>query len=62
MPSQLPTGTNPKKKKVDVDPDKHDLETVRKALRKAVKLKDPRDMWHVVKDCLDLLTLILVPE
>jgi len=41
--------------------DKKDLEEVRKALRKAANVEDPRDMWILVKESLDLLTLIVSP-
>lgn len=38
-----------------------DLEFVREQLRKAADVKDPRDMWFVVRDILGLLTLMIVP-
>jgi hypothetical protein len=38
-----------------------DVEVVRGAFRKASELKDPREMWRVAKEALDLLTLILAP-
>jgi len=41
--------------------DMRDLEEIRKALRKAATLEDPRDMWVLVKESLDLLTLIVSP-
>ena len=38
------------------------LETVRDSLRKAAEIKDPREMWFTVRDILNLLTLLIVPE
>jgi len=41
---------------------KEDVEVVRAAFRKASECKDPREMWRVAKEALDLLTLILSPD
>lgn len=38
------------------------LRVVREALVKASQVKNPRDMWLLVHDTLNLLTLILAPE
>ena len=38
------------------------LETVRDSLRKAAEIKDPREMWYAVRDILNLLALLIVPE
>jgi len=37
------------------------IEDVRAALRKAAEIKNPEDMWYVVRDILNLLTLLIVP-
>ena len=37
-----------------------DLEFVREKLREASEVKDPRDMWYVVRDLFNLLTTIVV--
>jgi len=42
------------------DRDEKDLEEVRSALRKAAEVKDPRAMWYLVRDTLNLLTMIVV--
>ncbi len=39
-----------------------DVEVVRVAFRKASELSDPREMWRVAKEALDLLTLIVAPN
>jgi len=38
-----------------------DLNFVRRQLRKAAKIQDPRDMWYAVRDILNLLTIMLNP-
>jgi len=43
-----------------MDPqDEKDLDEVRAALRKAAQIEDPREMWFLVRDALNLLTLIV---
>jgi len=44
------------------DRDVKDLEDVRVALRKCAEAKDPREMWFLLRDTLNLLTMIIVPE
>lgn len=39
-----------------------DLQAARKALLKAAELKDVTQMWYLVRDVLNLLTMILNPE
>lgn len=38
-----------------------DLAEIRELLRKAAEIKDPRDLWFMVRDILNLLTLLIVP-
>lgn len=38
------------------------LEEIRKFIRKAADVKDPREMWYTLRDVLNLLTLWLVPD
>ena len=38
------------------------LETVRDSLRKAADIQDPREMWFFLRDIMNLLTLLIVPE
>lgn len=38
------------------------LEEIRDYLRKAADIKDPREMWFAVRDILNLLALLIVPE
>lgn len=38
------------------------LRHVRESLVKASEVKDPTDMWYLIRDILNLLTLILYPE
>jgi len=42
--------------------DVEDLETVRRGLRLAANVKDPREMWYVVRELFNLLTLIVTGE
>ena len=37
------------------------IDDVRDKLRKAAELEDPRDMWYLVRDILNLLTLLITP-
>ena len=39
-----------------------DLEEIRSFIRKAVEVKDPREMWFALRDCLNLLAMWLVPN
>ena len=39
-----------------------EVELIRDSLRKAADIKDLREMWFTVRDILNLLALILVPE
>jgi len=43
------------------DLEAQELERVREMLKKAAEIKDPRQMWFMVRDILNLLTLIIVP-
>ena len=38
------------------------LETVRSSLRKAADIQDLREMWFFLRDIMNLLTLLIVPE
>jgi len=38
-----------------------DLNFVRRQLRKAARIQDPKDMWFAVRDILNLLTIMLNP-
>jgi len=44
------------------DPQAKTLDEVRGYLRQAADIKDPRQMWYAVRDILNLLTLMIVPE
>ena len=39
-----------------------DLEEIREFIRKAAEVKDPREMWFTLRDCLNLLAMLLVPN
>lgn len=38
------------------------LEDIRGFIRKAAEIKDPREMWFALRDVLNLLAMLLVPE
>ena len=44
------------------DKDAKDLEQVREWLRQAAEIEDPRAMWYAVRDVMNLLTMIVVPN
>ena len=35
---------------------------MRQSLKKAAEIREVRDMWYAVRDILNLLTMIIVPE
>ena len=39
-----------------------DLEEIRGFIRKAAEVKDPRELWFTLRDIMNLLTLLIVPE
>ena len=41
---------------------KQSIDEIREFLKKAATIKDPREMWYMVQDILNLLTMIIVPE
>jgi len=41
--------------------DLKDMEYIRETLRKAADIQSPRDMWYVLHDLLNLLTMIVAP-
>ena len=45
-----------------VEKDTKDLEDIRKWLRQAAEIQDPREMWYALRDILNALTLIVVPN
>ena len=38
------------------------IDDIREFLKKAATIKDPREMWYAVRDILNLLTMMIVPE
>jgi len=48
--------------KRDQKRDQKDLAFIRTSLVKAGEVQDPRELWYVVKELLDLLTMIIVPD